>query len=144
MSRRSYLRASEKRGLCGLRMHDRLRKCWRRRWRTDWPGRQGFAARECRDFIASQRLAIEQCRCNSVQQLHVFLQHLRRARIRFLDHTRNLGVDQLRRTLGNFASRLQLAAEEKLLLVIAHEDRTYLVRQSPLRHVPARETSCLL
>jgi hypothetical protein len=58
--------------------------------------------------------------------------------VRFLDHTRDLGIDKLRRAFGNFAPRLNLASEEKLLLVVAHENRPML-GQSPLADVATSE-----
>jgi hypothetical protein len=47
------------------------------------------------------------------------------------DHPLHLGVHELRRLLRDLAPMLDLAAEEELLLVVADEDRTDRVGQSP-------------
>src|SRR5438045_5122964 len=125
-------------------MHHRSSQCWRRRWRADRTRRQDLTAREGSDLVARQRFAIEECGRDSVQQVHVLLQHLSRAHVSLLDHARDLGVDELGGALGDFAPRLKLAAEEKLLLVVADENGTNLVRQSPLRYVASREPGRLL
>src|SRR5207248_10414030 len=109
--------------------------------RTRW---QLLATRQRGDFVACQSLSVEQGRSNGVQQLHVLLQYGGRPRIRFFDHAGDLAVNQLRGALGDFATRLQLAAQEELLLVIANKNWPDFVRQSPLRDVATGETRRLL
>ena len=50
----------------------------------------------------------------------------------------------MRRAFRHDAPALQLAAEEDLLLDVTHEDRSNRIRQSPLRHVAARDACRLL
>src|SRR5712671_4392786 len=144
MSRRCYLRSSKERRLRRLGMQDRRRQRWRGRRRTDRARRQRFSTRERRNVVTSQRLAIQQSRGDHVKQIHVLDQYRRRAGVSLLDHPRNFGIDELRGALRHLAPSLQLAAEEKLLLVVADEDRTDLVRKAPLRYVAASESRCLL
>src|SRR5258707_5326940 len=97
------------------------RRCGRE---TARPRRQGLAARNHLDVLRRQRLALEQRRCNGVQEVQVLAQHVLRALVCRRDDALHLGVHELRRLLAHLAPMLDLAPQKQFLLVVADENGT--------------------
>ena len=135
-SRRRYFWSAKEGRLCRLGLRDCRLVRWKRgrRWRRR-TRRKLLATRKRSNVFASERLTIEKRRGDTVQQVHVLGQRFLGAIVRFLDHARNFGVNELRRSFRNFAPRLKLAAKEKLLLVVTNENWTNRIGQSPLTDI---------
>ena len=72
-----------------------------------------------------------------MQKVHVLGKSFLRAIVCFLDYAGNFRIDELCCSLRNFAPGLELASEEKLLLVVSNENRPDRIGKSPLPDLPA-------
>ena len=64
--------------------------------------------------------------------------------MRLEHHALDFGIDQLRGLLGDFTTRLDLATEKEVLLIVTDEDRSDGVGESPLRDVATGDAGGLL
>ena len=106
--------------LSGLLRHQLGRQRGRRRRFGRRQGRQGLASRQHRDFLAIERLALEQRQSHRVQHGPVLHQDAPGLVVRLIEEPLDLGVDHLTQPFRNLPPLRDLATQEDLLLAVAH------------------------